>query len=294
MVLGSDNLTLYAGAGRVVYRSTDDGRTWDFSLIPVGSGNITALLAHPGESLIVYAQVESAVYRSTDRGKSWVLLETPSGTRSIGASFDFLYAGGNVSLFGSADHGETWHEISGQVGYIRNILPIPGDDSTLYLGQSGGRTQGREFKEGLYLSKDGGSTWRPVPDGGASWRVSDFAVDVSESPNIYVAANGELLRANSLEPKEWAAVGGAGQVATHPTNPQILAVSTGSTVLATLDGGQSWVGLHEAGHLIGNTTYAGLPEARISPRPILIGPGSPGTICIGSEGGVWCHRGVGD
>ncbi len=316
LAVDADGLTIYTSGGGIVCRSTDDGETWwaGKSCTAIqGScvGNIRQLAASPKESKTIYALDDGGrIWQSTDGGDIWNLIEAPPGTRTIAISSGYLYAGG-YSLFRSADKGNTWREISKQIGFINLILPVPHFPSYLYAYTAGGSSQGGpnpgRFKEGLYFSKDGGFPWVPIPDSNSSWRVTAFAVDSLDPPNIYVATavNG-LLNTNALDPlnpENWKTIiqlpeGGvslpeAGTIyslAIHPLNPRILVVADpASRLFVTFNGGESWIPLHHAGHIIGNVIYGGLPLLNTSPRPVAVTSGPNGVICIGSGMGVWCH-----
>ena len=227
------------------------------------------------------------MWRSTDGVDSWTLLDSPTNVAAIAVSSEYLYVVRDFSLFRSADQGETWREINKQIGSAQDILLVPTHPSIMYI-RIGGE---------LYVSKDGGFSWTLIRDANSSLRIADFAIDSADPPSIYVGVtNRGLLRANALNPEEWSVIalpsepGNFHALATHPSDPDVLAVAIGTGVFATLDGGASWVPLHEAGHLIGNVTYEGLPYT--SGRPIVVMSGSPWTICIGSDTGVWCHGGV--
>ena len=304
-----DGTVMYAGGGGAVYGSTDGGRTWQLpeNYLGSGPGVLRNIAVHPLDSRIIYTQFKSEIWGSSDSGKSWTLIKSPDGVRSIALSSEFLYAGTGDSLYRTGDNGKTWRQISKQVGSIQAVLPVPGQPMIRYLYSSGGRTQDLQFEEGLYISVDGGFSWTPVPDATAKWRVNSFAIDSTNLPNIYVAVAGKgLLKANALDPKEWSIIvappeGGipfpqAGEVkavTTHPENPEILAIFGHGGVYATLDGGDTWITLNQAGYVVGNVIYEGIPSFRLSEhRPLVMGIGSPWTIYVGSDLGVWCHRGT--
>ena len=124
-------------------------------------------------------------------------------------------------------------------------------------------------------------------------------VQLGDPPYLYGFADGRYLRTSALNPEGWTEVnvpseaGVVRALSLHPSDPNVFAVVGDGGVFATFDGGSSWVPLHEAGHMIGNTLYQGLPVARYSGgRPVVVSTGSPWTICIGSDTGGWCHRGL--
>jgi hypothetical protein len=75
---GSD--LLYAGVDGLfhagLYRSSDDGGSWEIANDSIPGGRISAIQCHPTDEQIVFAANEAlGIYRSTDRGDSWLRLE---------------------------------------------------------------------------------------------------------------------------------------------------------------------------------------------------------------------------
>ena len=298
IALGFDYSTLFASFsyndGRsVLYKSEDTGTTW--RLIkdgPTYAGTLTIDTDNP-EYLYGQESRGKGLYQSSDSGDSWSSIEAPG--RVVFASGDLLYATSDGALFCSSDHAETWREIS---TLNATLVVVPHYSSILYKYKSGT----------LHMSKDGGLSWSPLapPDGGWPGRLLAFAVNRADPPTLYLGIMEKGLAAtNAINPDGWSTrswppdVGAIRTLAFHPTNADVMALTSDQGVFATYDGGASWVPLHEAGHRIGNVVYQDLPAMhRLSeageglPRPVMVTSGSPWTICVGAYNGVWCHRGV--
>ena len=116
---------VYTGNQRL-YRTTNDGRSWD-ALTPVLDGSpISAIEIAPADSKVIYVGTENGgFFRSLDRGATWsanltspdlpgviiTRLETnPGDAREV---FVTLGNFGNSHVFRSPDSGSTWIDIDG-------------------------------------------------------------------------------------------------------------------------------------------------------------------------------------
>jgi photosystem II stability/assembly factor-like uncharacterized protein len=179
------NGTLYAGTYGSVFRSTDEGQTWQAASAGLPSAAINALLQDSRDGTL-YAGTVGGIFRSTDGGQTWktaseglpnthkinaLLQDSRDGTLYAGTEADILDNGGGV--FRSTDGGQTWQNAS-------VVLPSTGvkallqdsRDGTLYAGT------GREFggldevfgsmfevRDGVFRSTDGGQTWQTASKG---------------------------------------------------------------------------------------------------------------------------------
>ena len=307
-----DHSTMYAlnAEGCVrncrLYRSSDQGKTWWPIELPFGWSGLLALRAVDVQE--VYAWSVTEMWRSTDLGNQWARLDTPTGIANPGVSpYIRAFAGSpdipylvtadqnypSGGLFQSQDKGASWRLVSGWLPGI-TLLSVAGDPPLIYTAWRNSQSNG------LQWSSDGGRSWdspRDVATGEAlNWIVTDFITDPSDAATLYVAVAGKgLLSISALNPGEhtllWPSESGGSEVqsiSAHPSKPGVLAMRTTHGLFVTLNGGRSWVPLHQAGYQIGNVLYQGLPEGANGP---VVTTGSPWTICVGSVNGVWCHGG---
>jgi len=127
----------YAGAG--VYKSTDGGKTWNFTGLR-GSQHIGRIITHPTNPDIawvasmgpLYSMNEvRGIYKTTDGGKTWKRTLTPPDSTGVidlvmdpknpnklwattwqrfRQAWNFKEAGPGSAIYASTDGGETWHK----------------------------------------------------------------------------------------------------------------------------------------------------------------------------------------
>jgi len=123
--------------------------------------------------------------------------------------------------------------------------------------------------DNLYLSDDGGTSWRTVP---GRLRV---AIDPIDPDIMYATEFRNGLRKSLDGGVTWKAIGDdittPGTLAIHPHNPQLLVVNDGDPWQST-DGGDTWT----QGHVDSDT-----PDVR-NMSTIVFDPVNPGTVYAGS------------
>src|SRR6185503_7586759 len=107
-----------------IYRSTDNGHTWEERTDP-------RFVARPRE-------VEAIAGHPTDRNKVWI------GFNGWRATVD------DRNLYRTSDNGETWQPTGGPLDLIRAIEIDPASPDTMYVAQ---------FRSGVLRSTDGGDTF---------------------------------------------------------------------------------------------------------------------------------------
>lgn len=148
-----------------------------------------------------------------------------------------------------------WEQVGGSQSIIQGangtvsgrptaIAFDPKDNSTLYLGTSGG---------GLWKTKDGGNTWANLSDSWSSYAMGGVAVDYSDNQTIYAATGdlydrtGDGLYKSTDGGLNWthsasaAAIGSqCNQVLIDPLVHTTIYITGSSGVYRSLDAGSTW------------------------------------------------------
>jgi photosystem II stability/assembly factor-like uncharacterized protein len=209
--------TLYAPVeGKGIYRSQDGGETWQRIDNGLG-GNLrfTNLVLDPSDPTVLYAGVGtdekrqgSGVWRSEDGGRRWSLIakipERP--TIAIAPSDpNIIYVGerdyssvGRGGVYRSADRGRTWQLMAERVDagvgnlkrtYIRDLAVDPRDPDTVYV-TSVDENYDLSCGKGVFVSRDGGRTWRDMNEGITNLNVENLLLDPNQPDRIYAGTGG--------------------------------------------------------------------------------------------------------
>lgn len=181
---------LYASSGvgfrGGVYRSDDNGATWELRSTGLTNMDVRSLIVSPGNPDVAYAGTltrpdigeEGKIFRTVDGGLTWTETGTlpHEGERIIITMLphptdpDIIYAsvqGIGGGIYRSPDAGETWARTADGLEYMPftpgheefylyyamlSMTVDPRNPSTLYLGAGG-------CWGGVYRSRDGGDTW---------------------------------------------------------------------------------------------------------------------------------------
>lgn len=158
-------------------------------------------------------------------------------TRKLYLVFACLIIGGLMGFLPafSARAGEDRWTTYDLVGYdVNTVVLDPTNPATVYACT----------KQGLLVSRDGGTTWTGME--GSRGNVTAAAVHFEDPAILFIAVDGALKRSDDGG-KTWEAVGDAllGNVrwaGTHPLQPDVLYVSASQSLFRSPDRGATWSG----------------------------------------------------
>lgn len=205
-----NSVTTYKGG---VCRSEDGGKTWSKSnsgMEETAATHILLDLTSPPDARVLYVTgFGRGVYKSSDSGQTWTLKnegitqKEPFAWRLARSSNGTLYVilarrsengsignDGDGAIYRSTDGAEHWQPVHLPAGTNGpNGLAIdPHSPRRLYLA-AWARSQGVHGEGGgVYLSEDGGESWRQIFDG--DQHVYDVTIDPND-PNILYAGGFE-------------------------------------------------------------------------------------------------------
>lgn len=229
-----DPTTYYAAtASGGVWKSTDAGATWKpvFDDQPISS--IGSIAVAPSDPNVVYVGSGEAnirgnvaagngIYKSTDAGKTWTHVwkqEGQIGTMAVHPSNpDIAFAAVLGHAFGpnpergvyrTRDGGRTWTQVlkkDADTG-ASDVALDPSNPSIVFAGFWQARRTAWDMVSGgpgsgLYVSRDGGDTWKPLTEKGlpdAPWGKVGIAVAPSDGRRVYAlieAGKGGLFRSD--------------------------------------------------------------------------------------------------
>ncbi len=185
-----DSSTSFKGTGSGIFRSQDDGSSWE-KITPVeGVRGVHFIALHPAAPGLVYAYMrrdfQSGIWRSEDAGDSWTPPEEGLGNVSaMAVSPDdpsTLFAGTQLGkIFRSTDAAVSWSPVDlGESGFVRTLAFDPADPSVIYAA----------FAHGVFRSSDRGDTWTEV----GVEDVSFTGVRVASDGTVYALTDTELYR----------------------------------------------------------------------------------------------------
>src|ERR1035437_6638497 len=204
-------------------------------------GRVTSIAGIPGNPAMVYvATASGGLFKTVNAGTTWTPIFDHQSTISIGdiavdphnADVVWLGAGeanarNSVSfgdgVYRTLDGGKTWRNMGlGDTHHISRVVVNPLNSNIIYVGALGHNT-GPNQDRGVYMTTDGGETWKKVLYIDAEHDCADLDIDVN-NPNILYATMWRFDR------KPWRFISG----------------SEKTGVFRSLDAGRTWTQLTNA------------------------------------------------
>jgi photosystem II stability/assembly factor-like uncharacterized protein len=186
-----------------VVRSDDGGRTWRVQNNGMPQTAATHILRDPAGALYVTG-FGRGVFKSTDGGEHWSLKnagisgDQPFAWRTVrdprGALYLIVARRSDDGTFGNAGDGALYRSSDGAEHWSRVPLPTglngpnglaidPRDTARLYLAAWGRSTREGAADGGIYLSTNGGTSWRRVLD--EDQHIYDVTIDAKDTRVLY-------------------------------------------------------------------------------------------------------------
>jgi photosystem II stability/assembly factor-like uncharacterized protein len=260
---GEANIRNNVVPGNGIYKSTDGGSNWTH--VWKQDGQIGTLVVHPHNPEIAFAAV---------LGKAF----GPNGERGV---------------YRTIDGGKTWHAVlkKDQDTGASDVALDPSNPHIVFAGLWQTRRRPWELQSGgpgsgLYVSRDGGTTWKPLTEKGlpkGPWGKIGVAVATSDGRRVYAlieAEKGGLYRSDDGGETWVLASGDHGlrqrawyysTLTVDPRNPDVVWCPS-VPMLRSIDGGKTFQrvrGIHHGDN-----------------HDVWIDPTNPKRIIVGNDGGV--------
>jgi photosystem II stability/assembly factor-like uncharacterized protein len=259
---------LLAGSEAGLYRSNDNGATWEVVESPMDGMQIWSTAWHPASADVLLAGTKPPnVFRSKDAGKTWQKLAVPivkecfagapkvtnivvdpddSRTLWVGVEID--------GVFVSHDDGETWTHLA-----PLGDKPINQDIHGLAVGSNGARKIVATTPDGIWTSTDEGQHWslHGFPRFAERDTIS-YCRGVTlkpGDPDVMFVGNGDFIpgKRGAIQRtvnggRTWAACDLPIEpnsviywIATHPADPNVVvAASIHGYLYTSTDNGETW------------------------------------------------------
>ena len=266
----NDPGVIYAGVDvGVVYKSADGGTSWESlnsqDAARVAGYGIYDILVSPADSKVVFYAAKG-LFKSRDKGAHWSLKNAPY-TTCLGidpSNPTVVYAGRRGEIYKSGDGGESWKSVFARssramadpqaIFYSIVVDPDPAFKPGVVYAAS---------TNGVYRSRDGGTTWEAIRAGLPHVIAGKLAVSYDRnrhSSDLYVTLKYEKQNGHGLlqggvyksvdKGSHWTASNTGIQpvdywrhwapIAIHPTNARVLYTYYGDSLYRTENGGDNW------------------------------------------------------
>ncbi len=193
-----------------MYKSTDGGYHWDYSLNGVNGFDRTNwdtpyLISPQNHNRLYYGT--NRLYTSKDAGNNWKLISgdltntdpnSPGGadfgalsTIAVAPSdSNVIYTGSEDGVvFVTFDMGDHWQRISDNlpIRYVTHVAVDPYDAYTAYVTISGYRAL--DYLPHVFRTVDGGASWEDISGNLPEVPLNDLIVDPDYPDNLYVASD---------------------------------------------------------------------------------------------------------
>ncbi|MEM0011448.1 MAG: hypothetical protein QXT84_07145, partial [Candidatus Bathyarchaeia archaeon] len=278
---------IYAGADGSLYRSSDNGNTWNEI---TETGDTRYLYSWPGRPGTIVAGTDQGLYISYNSGQSWTGLNgniTSSLLTSFAISGNSIFtAVQDFSPIVTFNGGQSWNQLYGNA-------PPSGEDGTFEINSGNPNYVYACTTAGFQYSQDGGNTFYPaqgLPSNPLTFSGNNnlIAVNPNNPSVVYVATKDGIY-----ESTNWG-VSWSPQ-SSWPVNPSLVFVGSDGTIYVgntsglflSRDGGNTWT----QSNLGGSSGYPISIDVNPSNSQIVLlgmstGPDQGGGLLKSTNGGL--------
>jgi photosystem II stability/assembly factor-like uncharacterized protein len=248
-----DSNLVYAGSftGGGLYRSHDHGRHWERRLFGSSKIYVAGVTVDPVDHSIYVSTFRSGdgIWKSADFGETFIRIDRAPG--SLPDDFLFLsgrgitvnpqhhrtvFFAGNSGIWRSTDAGASWINVDESPSLSVTVDPV--ESNIVYAGTFAGVLKSVDGGASFVSQSDG------LPDGFQTARTGSVQVDPRNHNVLYVAFEGAGVFKSTNGGTSWAAINSGLDdlnvfgIALDADSPEILYVSTNSSVYKTTSGGE--------------------------------------------------------
>jgi photosystem II stability/assembly factor-like uncharacterized protein len=266
--------TVFASIGTNLFRGALPITTWSPSDTGL-SGLIFDVAVAPGTPSVLYTATTTGVFRSSDGGSTWMGTTalplngySPTSVKIRPGTTGTVFVGlSDGRVFRSIDGGVTW-ALSVTASTTAALAICPSSPGTVYAA----------FRDGVYVTSDGGDNWTLKPIAISPFLPLYVAVAAPNTCSVLLAGNGRGIYRTSDSADSWVAsnsglrhttIASVG-VAPSASDVMLATDSNSGTVFRTTNGGDDWSEV--------------VPD-RFG-TSVAFASSSPSTVYVGGSGGV--------
>ena len=283
---------IFVGTGNGLFRSKDEGKTWQSLHKGLHDENIRALALSPSMPDMIYAGTSKGIFLSEDGGDHWTdWFEESSGLSNMDIHDlvihpekpELLYAATAGGLFVSQDEGDTW-ELSFKGGLSQDsrdvhFVRFSSKFHSLYIGTA----------SGIFKSTDNGNRWDNKWKNALPSPLSLLSLDTD--PEFIYAGTSEGLHKSYNRGFTWvhdASLDKAvHQLAVDPDSTTHIYLATDRHLFVSPDGGDTWNPLEFENSNGATLDRLILVHSSRQSSPTLIVGTSNGLYISGNGGNTW-------
>lgn len=283
---------IFVGTGNGLFRSKDEGKTWQSLHEGLRDENIRALALSASSPNMIYAGTSKGIFLSEDGGDHWTdWFEESSGLSNMDIQDlvihpekpELLFAATPGGLFVSQDEGDTWEltftgstsKESREVHFVR----FSSKADSLYVGTT----------DGVFKSTDDGAHWDKKWEGALPSPLALVSLDTD--PEFIYAGTPDGLYKSYNRGITWVhdttfdkAIG---QLVIDPDNTTHIYMGTARHLFVSPDGGDTWSPLKFKENDGATLDHLTLIRSARQSSPTLIAGTSKGLYISKNEGHAW-------